>query len=65
MNIGWRSRFAGLRSRDASGQSTAEYALVIVAAAVLGGLLISFLTKSNVIAVIFTKVVSFVTKSIL
>ncbi len=47
------------------GQSTAEYAMVIVAAAVIGGLLISFLTKTNVIAAIFGKVVSFVMKSIL
>ena len=50
---------------DERGQSTAEYALVIVAAAALGGLLISFLGKSSLISGIFGKIVSFVTKSIL
>ncbi len=51
--------------RNQDGQSTAEYALVIVAAAALAGLLISFLSKSGVVSGIFGKVVSFVTKSIL
>ena len=35
---------------DESGQSTAEYALVIVAAAALAGLLISFLGKSDIVS---------------
>lgn len=52
-------------ARDQAGQSTAEYALVIVAAAALAGLLISFLSKSGLVSGIFGKVVSFVTKSIL
>ena len=50
---------------DERGQSTAEYALVIVAAAALGGLLISFLGKSSIVSGIFGKIVSFVTKSVL
>ncbi len=50
---------------DESGQSTAEYALVIVAAAALGGLLISFLGKSGIVSGIFGKIVGFVTKHIL
>ena len=52
-------------ANDQAGQSTAEYALVIVAAAALAGLLISFLSKSGLVSGIFGKVVSFVTKSIL
>lgn len=52
-------------AKNEAGQSTAEYALVIVAAAALAGLLISFLSKSGVVSGIFGKVVSFVTKSIL
>jgi Flp pilus assembly pilin Flp len=51
--------------RDERGQSTAEYALVIVAAGALAGLLISFLSKSGLVSGIFGKVMSFVTKSIL
>ena len=50
---------------DESGQSTAEYALVIVAAAALAGLLISFLGKSNIVSGIFGKIVSFVMGHIL
>ena len=50
---------------DERGQSTAEYALVIVAAAALGGLLISFLGKSSIVSGIFGKIVSFVTKNVL
>jgi Flp pilus assembly pilin Flp len=50
---------------DESGQSTAEYALVIVAAAALAGLLVSFLSKSNIVSSIFGKIVSFVTGHIL
>ncbi len=50
---------------DESGQSTAEYALVIVAAAALGGLLISFLSKSSVVSGIFGKVVGWVVGHIL
>ena len=50
---------------DESGQSTAEYALVIVAAAALAGLLISFLGHSNVVSGIFGKIVNFVMGHIL
>jgi hypothetical protein len=50
---------------DQSGQSTAEYALVIVAAAALAGLLISFLGHSNIVGGIFGKIVSFVMGHIL
>jgi hypothetical protein len=50
---------------DESGQSTAEYALVIVAAAALAGLLISFLGKSSVVSGIFGKIVNFVMGHIL
>ncbi len=54
------------RSRaDERGQSTAEYALVIVAAAALAGLLVSFLSHSNIVSGIFGKIVSFVMGHIL
>jgi hypothetical protein len=48
-----------------NGQSTAEYALVIVAAAAIVGLLLSWITKSNGISSIFNgaigKVLKFIT----
>ncbi len=50
---------------DESGQSTAEYALVIVAAAALAGLLISFLGHSSIVSGIFGKIVNFVMGHIL
>ncbi len=46
--------------RDESGQSTAEYALVIVAAVAIGGLLISFMGKSGAVSGIFGKIVNLV-----
>jgi len=42
---------------DDDGQSTAEYALVIVAAAAIVGLLLSWITKSNGIGSIFNGVI--------
>ena len=50
---------------DESGQSTAEYALVIVAAAALAGLLISFLGHTNIVSGIFGKIANFVMGHIL
>jgi len=44
------------------GQSTAEYALVIVAAAAIVGLLLSWITKSNGIGSIFNGVIGRVMK---
>ena len=46
------------------GQSTAEYALVIVAAAAIVGLLLSWITKSNGISSIFNGVIGKVLKFI-
>jgi Flp pilus assembly pilin Flp len=43
--------------RTEDGQSTAEYALVIVAAAAIVGLLLSWITKSNGIGSIFNGVI--------
>ena len=51
--------------RNEAGQSTAEYALVIVAAAALAGLLVSFLSHSSIVSGIFGKIVSFVMGHIL
>ena len=42
---------------EEDGQSTAEYALVIVAAAAIVGLLLSWITKSNGIGSIFNGVI--------
>jgi hypothetical protein len=47
---------------DDNGQSTAEYALVIVAAAAIVGLLLSWITKSNGIGSIFNGVIGKVLK---
>ena len=47
---------------DDDGQSTAEYALVIVAAAAIVGLLLSWITKSNGIGSIFNGVIGRVLK---
>lgn len=47
---------------DEGGQSTAEYALVIVAAAAIVGLLLSWITKSNGISSIFNGVIGKVLK---
>ena len=48
--------------RGEDGQSTAEYALVIVAAAAIVGLLLSWITKSNGIGSIFNGVIGRVLK---
>ena len=47
---------------EEEGQSTAEYALVIVAAAAIVGLLLSGITKSNGIGSIFNGVIGKVLK---
>lgn len=47
---------------DDDGQSTAEYALVIVAAAAIVGLLLTWITKSNGIGSIFSAVIGRVMK---
>jgi hypothetical protein len=47
---------------EEDGQSTAEYALVIVAAAAIVGLLLSWITKSNGIGSIFNGVIGKVMK---
>ena len=47
---------------EEDGQSTAEYALVIVAAAAIVGLLLSWITKSNGIGSIFNGVIGKVLK---
>jgi hypothetical protein len=47
---------------EENGQSTAEYALVIVAAAAIVGLLLAWITKSNGIGSIFDSVIGRVLK---
>ena len=45
------------RAADAAGQTTAEYALVILGAAAVGTLLIAWATKSHAIGKLFDEVV--------
>jgi len=45
------------RVADASGQTTAEYALVILGAAAIGTLLIAWATKSHAVGKLFDEVV--------
>lgn len=48
---------ATARAADAAGQTTAEYALVILGAAAVGTLLIAWATKSHAIGKLFDEVV--------
>jgi hypothetical protein len=48
---------ATARVADASGQTTAEYALVILGAAAVGTLLIAWATKSHAVGKLFDEVV--------
>jgi hypothetical protein len=55
-----RARFVdplSARVADAAGQTTAEYALVILGAAAVGTLLIAWATKSHAIEKLFDEVV--------
>ena len=51
--------FARIRARvvEAAGQTTAEYALVILGAAAVATLLITWASKSNAISGLFDKVI--------
>jgi len=48
---------AAVRVTDASGQTTAEYALVILGAAAIGTLLIAWATNSHAVGKLFDEVV--------
>jgi hypothetical protein len=50
-------RAVATRVADASGQTTAEYALVILGAAAIGTLLIAWATKSHAVGKLFDEVV--------
>jgi hypothetical protein len=52
------TRFAGQLSAAESGQSTAEYALVILGACALATLLISWATGSHAISKLFDSVIA-------
>lgn len=52
-----RARRATARVADAAGQTTAEYALVILGAAAVGTLLIAWATKSHAVGKLFDEVV--------
>lgn len=45
---------------DESGQTTAEYALVIIAAAAIAGLLLAWATKTNAISKLLDRVVDLI-----
>jgi Flp pilus assembly pilin Flp len=47
--------------RSERGQTTAEYALVLIAAAAIGGLVLAWATKSHAISGMFDKIVKRVT----
>lgn len=51
------ARRIATRVADASGQTTAEYALVILGAAAIGTLLIAWATKSHAVGKLFDEVV--------
>ena len=51
------ARRATARVADAAGQTTAEYALVILGAAAVGTLLIAWATKSHAVGKLFDEVV--------
>ncbi|MFM8304049.1 MAG: DUF4244 domain-containing protein [Actinomycetota bacterium] len=55
--FGRLARWVAARSGDAAGQTTAEYALVILGAAAVGTLLITWATKSHAIGKLFDEVV--------
>lgn len=52
---------ATARTRGEDGQSTAEYALVIVAVVALAGLLMTWISKSGFFGGIFSKIGGFIT----
>lgn len=52
-----RLRRGGARVADAHGQTTAEYALVILGAAAVGTLLIAWATNSHAVGKLFDEVV--------
>jgi hypothetical protein len=52
----WRA-FFWRAGRSESGQSTAEYALVMIAAAAIGGLLLTWAHHTNLISDLFSSVV--------
>ena len=47
--------------RSESGQTTAEYALVLIAAAAVGGLVLAWATKTHAVSGLFDKIVKRVT----
>ncbi len=50
--------------RSESGQTTAEYALVLVAAAAVAGLVLAWATKTHAISSLFDKIINRVTNMV-
>jgi hypothetical protein len=46
------------------GQTTAEYALVLIAAAAIGGLILAWATKTHAVSGLFDKIVNRVTEMV-
>ena len=59
LDVLWRAWFALTRRLDRSeaGQSTAEYALVMIAAAAIAGLVVMWAHKTNVVSGLFNAVI--------
>lgn len=53
----WRGHVRGLLVHGTAGQTTAEYALVILGAAAIGTLLIAWATKSHAVGKLFDEVI--------
>jgi Flp pilus assembly pilin Flp len=56
----WIAVVDGL-DRSERGQTTAEYALVLIAAAAIGGLVLAWATKTHAVSGLFDKIVNRVT----
>jgi len=50
--------------RSESGQTTAEYALVLIAAAAIAGLVLAWATKTHAVSSLFDKIVNRVTNMV-
>ena len=59
----WIATFERAR-RSESGQTTAEYALVLIAAAAIAGLVLAWATKTHAVSGLFDKIVNRVTNMV-
>ena len=57
---GARARGAVIRRRDERGQTTAEYALILIGAAAVAGLLLAWATKTHAISRLLDNVIDLI-----